>query len=122
MSDPIILTITWLAFAIHLVVGVIALRGMSTLPLVPVVNAALAASVLGYWMTRWYSYFFHGITWYLSDQALPLYAVVVLVLSVATLAGRFKGGIVHGVILGIDGGVLLAAALFFTFFKMDRLI
>lgn len=122
MSDPVILAITWLAFAVHLAVGVVALRGMSTLPLVPALNAAVASAVLAYWMTRWYSYLFQGITWYLSDQALPLYALLVLALSVATLLGAFKGGTLHGVILSVDGLALLAAALFFTFFKMDRMI
>ena len=122
MSDPVILALTWTCFAIHLGIGVAAARGWSTLPLVPLVNAATAAAVLAYWMTRWYTYFFQDIKWYASDQALPLYAVVVLAFSVATLVSSFKGTVLHGVILGIDGLALLAAALFFTFFKMDRMI
>ena len=122
MSDGVILALTWSFFAIHLAVGVLAIRHWTTLPLVPIVNAAAAAGVLAYWITRWYSYIFQGIKWYVSDQALPLYAVLVLALSVATLAGSFKGTVLHGVILSIDGLVLLGAALFFTFFKMDRLI
>lgn len=122
MSDPVILALAWICFSIHLAVGVVAARNLTTLPLVPVVNAAVAVSVLAYWMTRWYSYIFQGVKWYASDQALPLYAVVVLALSVATLAGSFKGTVMHGVILGIDGLALLAAALFFTFFKLNRLI
>lgn len=122
MSDPVILALTWIFFAIHLAVGVAAVRHWTTLPLVPIVNAAVALGVLGYWATRWYSYIFQGIKWYATDQALPLYAAVVLAFSVATLVGSFKGTVFHGVILSIDGLVLLAAALFFTFFKMDRLI
>ncbi|MEO7043434.1 MAG: hypothetical protein ABI035_14320 [Gemmatimonadaceae bacterium] len=122
MSDPIILAITWIFFAIHLAVGVLAVRNLTTLPLVPMVNAAVAASVLAYWMTRWYSYIFQGIKWYASDQVLPLCAAVVLALSAATPAGSFKSTVLHGVILSVDGLALLAAALFFTFFKFDRLI
>ncbi|MEO5585601.1 MAG: hypothetical protein ABIQ75_09110 [Flavobacteriales bacterium] len=122
MSDAVILPLTWLFFAIHVAAGVAAIRHWTILPLVPIVNAVVAAGVLAYWITRWYSYIFQGIKWYMSDQALPLYAVVVLAFSVATLAGSFKGTVLHGVILSVDGLVLLAAALFFTFFKMDRLI
>lgn len=122
MSDAVILPLTWIFFAIHLAVGVAAIRHWTTLTLMPIVNAAVAAGVLAYWITRWYSYIFQGIKWYVSDQALPLYALLVLAFSVATLAGSFKGTMLHGVILSIDGLVLLAAALFFTFFKMDRLI
>ena len=122
MSDPVILAVTWLAFAVHVAVGVAAARAWTTLPLMPLVNAAVAVALLAYWMTRWYSYLFQGVTWYASDQALPLYAAVVLAFSAATLLGRFKGGALHAVVLGVDGSVLLAAALFFTFFKMDRMI
>ena len=103
MSDPVILALSWIFFAIHLAVGVAAVRHRTALPLVPMVNAAVALGVLGYWMTRWYSYIFQGIKWYASDQALPLYAAVVLAFCIATLAGSFKGTVLHGVVLGIDG-------------------
>lgn len=122
MSDSAILTLTWIFFAIHLAVGIAAMRHWTNLPLVPLVNAAAALGVLGYWATRWYTYIFQGIEWYASDQVLPLYAAVVLAFSLATLVGSFKGTALHGVILSIDGLALLAAALFFTFFKMGRLI
>ncbi len=121
MSDAAILVLTWICFAIHLTVAVAARRHLAPRPLIPMVNAAVAVAVLAYWVTRWYSYIFQGIKWYASDQALPLYAVIVLALSVATLVGSFKGTVIHGAILSIDGVALLAAALFFTFFKLDRL-
>lgn len=108
-------------FAIHLAAVVASVRHWTTPPLVPIVNGAVAVGVLSYWATRWYSYIFQDIKWYVSDQALPLYAAVVLAFSMATLTGSFKGTVLHGVILSIDGLTLLAAALFFTFFKMDRL-
>ena len=121
MSDPAILALMWIGFATHLIVGVLAIRHVTTLPLVPIVNGVVALSVLAYGMTRWYSYIFHGIKWYANDQILPLVAAVVLAFSVATLAGYLKGTVVHGVILSIDGLVLLAAALFFMSFKMDKM-
>ena len=36
--------------------------------------------------------------------------------SLATLSGTFKSTVLKNAFLGIDGSVLLAAALFFTFF------
>jgi hypothetical protein len=121
VSDTAILALTWICFAIHLTVGVLAARSLTVRPLVPIVNALLAASVLAYWVTRWYSYIFDGIKWYASDQALPLYAAIVLALSLATLIGSWKGTVIHGAILSIDGLALLGAALFFSFFKLDRM-
>jgi len=122
MSNITVIAMAWLGFIVHLVVGLVALRRLGTLPLVPVVNGAIALAILAYWVPRWYSYFFQGITWYASDQAFPLYALAVLGLCVATLAGPFKGPMLHGLVFSFHGLLLLAAALFFTFFKMDRLI
>lgn len=121
MSDPVLLALTWTSFAVHLAVGIAAFRHWTDLPLVPIVNAAVALAVLGYWATRWYSYLFQGVKWYASDQLLPLYAAMVLAFSVATLAGSFKGTALHGVFLSIDGLALLGAALLFSFMKFDRM-
>lgn len=38
-----------------------------------------------------------------------------------TLTGRYAGAVPHWIILAIDALVFLAAALFFTLFRMDRL-
>ena len=106
----------------HLLVAALALRRISELPLVPLVNMAVALCILLYWMRNWYGYLFRGITWYASDQLLPLYGLVVFVLCLFTLAGRYRGAVPHAVGFGADALVLLAAALFVTFFRMDRLI
>ena len=81
-----------------------------------------SACVLVYWMRNWYSYLFHGITWYASDQWMPLYALGVCVLAGLTLAGKYRGAVPHALIFGSHTLVLIAAALFFTFFRMDRMI
>ncbi len=122
MSDPIILLLTWLALALHVLVMLPGVRRLTSLPLLPLLNLAVALCVLAYWIPRWYSYFFQGIRWYATDQLLPLYAVVVCVLAGLTLSGRYAGTVPHWMVLAIDALVLLAAALFFTFFRMDRLI
>lgn len=122
MSDTAILALSWIFFILHLAVVIVTARHWSTLPLVPFVNAVTAAGVLIYWMTKWYSYLFQGIKWYATDQAIPLYALVVITFSLAALLGTFKSTVLNNVFLGIDGSVLLAAALFFTFFRMDRMI
>ena len=94
---------------------------MSAFPLVPLINLAVALCVLAHWAQRWYGYIAKGVTWYVSDQVLPLCAMLICVLSGATLFGRYHGTAPHWVVFGIDALALLAAALFFTFFKMNRL-
>lgn len=115
------ITVAWLAVAVHAAVMVAVRRRMTGFSVVPLVNLATALCVLAYWVPRWYGYATRGITWYVSDQALPLCAILVCVLSGMSLAGRYHGTLPHWLVFGVDGLALLAAALFFTFFKMNRL-
>jgi hypothetical protein len=77
--------------------------------------------VLAYWGRRWFGYLFRGITWYATDQLIPLCALLVFILAILTLSGRYNGVGLHWVIFVITTLVLLAAALFFSFFRMTRL-
>ncbi|MES2307017.1 MAG: hypothetical protein V4558_16060 [Gemmatimonadota bacterium] len=86
------------------------------------VNLAMGFAVLGYWGRNWFSYLFRGITWYLSDQWLPAYALVVCVVAGLTLLGRYQATAFHWIVFGVNTVVLLGAALFLTFFRMTRLI
>jgi hypothetical protein len=97
-------------------------RRWSTLPLLPLLNLVVAAGVLAYWAGKWYGYVFKHITWYATDQLLPLCAIGVCCLSGATLAGKYSGTWPHWCVFGVDMLVLLAAALFFSLFNMDRLM
>lgn len=122
MNNTTVTALAWLALALHVVVGGVTLRRPGGPPLVPLVNLATGLCVLAYWAQKWYGYLTRGITWYLTDQLVPLYAVLVVVLAGLTLAGRTSGSLPHWLVFGIDAVVLLAAALFFTFFRMSRLI
>jgi hypothetical protein len=120
--------VAWIGLAAHIVVGgVVAFRrppGLSTQPLLPLLNLAVAACVLAYWARRWYGYLGRDITWYALDQTVPLYAAAVAVASGFALAGRFDGRLAHGVqwlVFGIDVLVLAAAALYMTFVRFNRL-
>jgi len=121
MINSALLFGTWLAFVLHVAVAVTTMRRWSTWPLMPALNGIAAACVLAYWLPRWYSYAFKNITWHTSDQWMPLCALAVLALAVLTLTGRFPATTAHWIICTIDGLALLAAALFFTLFRMDRL-
>ncbi|MEO8030687.1 MAG: hypothetical protein ABJC74_08685 [Gemmatimonadota bacterium] len=121
-NNTIIASVGWLAVAIHMAVGIVAARQMTRLPLIPLLNLVTAGLVLAYWVERWYSYLFRGITWYVSDQLLPACALLICLISALSLAGRYQGTAVHWVIFGIDSAVVLAAALFLTFFRMTRMI
>ena len=77
--------------------------------------------MLAYWIPKWYSDAIQGITWYATDQLVPLYALLVAALAVATLSGRYLSPVPHWVVFVIDALVLLAAAVFFSLFRMDRL-
>jgi hypothetical protein len=121
MSDATLRVVAWLGLAIHLAVGAVVLRHKAPVSLLAVLNLVTAGSVLIYWGVRWYGYLFRGITWYASDQLIPAYALLVSLLCVLALTGRYHGVAVHGVVFGVNTLVLLSAALFFTFFRMTRL-
>ena len=114
--------VVWIAFVVHLLVGGLALRRTSGVGLLPLLNLATAGCVLAYWMTRWYSYIFHGIIWYATDQLMPLYALLVCVLSVLALTGRYDGTWPHWIAFVVHTLVLVAALFFFTFVRFNRMI
>src|SRR5690349_7151881 len=109
--------LAWIGLIAHVVVGVVALR-RSVAPaahrLVPLLNLVLALCVLAYWMRKWYGYATRGVTWYASDQLVPLYAIAVAVLSGIALAGWYDGRLPHWVVFVIDALAFLAAALYLT--------
>ena len=122
MSDISIRVLVWFAVIAHLAFGVVSWRRGSALPLLPLINLAVAACVVAYWIVRWYGVIAHGIIWYANDQLLPLYALAVCVFSALALGGKVVAQPVHWVIFCLQSLVLIAAALFFTFFKMTRMI
>ena len=105
----------------HALAGMAVLRRWTTWPLLPLLNLLVALCVLAYWLPKWYSYADQGISWYASDQLVPLYAVLVGALAVFTLTGRYAGTGLHWTVFSIHALVLLAAAVFFSLFRMDRL-
>lgn len=113
--------IAWFAVLTHVVIGWIAWRRPVSVPLVPLLNLSFALCVLGYWVQRWYGYATKGITWYASDQLVPLYGLVVAVLAALAITGRLSASLPNRLIFGVDGLILTAAALFFTFFRLTRL-
>ncbi|MDB4883343.1 MAG: hypothetical protein JWL95_2109 [Gemmatimonadetes bacterium] len=122
MSNATLMAIPWLALAAHVAVGVVVGRRWSSLPLLPLINLATAACVLLYWAQRWYGYLFRGVTWYGTDQLMPLYAILVCVLAGLTLTGRLTATAPHWVVFGVDAVALLGAALLFSFVRITRLI
>jgi hypothetical protein len=116
--------LVWLGLGAHLVVGVVALRrpaGLPAHPLLPLLNLAVAVCVLAYWAHEWYGYVARGVTWYASDQVVPLYAAAVAVVSGLALAGRYEGRLAHWLAFAVDTLVLVVAALYVTFVRFDHL-
>ncbi len=113
----------WIAVAIHTVVAVITWRRSGALPLVPLVNLAVALAVLAYWVNDWYGYMARGVRWDYTDQAqlVPLYALVVSIIAGLALAGRYQGVVLNRVAFGFDGVAFLAFAIFLPLLKINRL-
>lgn len=118
MNNTVIAAIAWVGLAVHLVVAAVAWRSGAARPLVPLVNLITASCVVLYWAQRWYGYLFRGITWYATDQLLPVYALLVCALAAATLAGRVNATTVNGLVLLVHTVVLVLAALYLTFFRI----
>lgn len=124
--------LAWFGLAAHLVVGMAALvtrrhpgpeAGALPRPL-PWLNLAVALGVLAYWARAWYGSLARGVTWYASDQAVPLYAALVALASGLALAGWFAGAgarAVHWTVFGVDAVVFAAAVVYLTFARFDRL-
>ena len=114
--------IAWLALLLHVAAGVLARRRPpSTTPIVWL-NLAAALCVIAYAARDWYAIITRELTWYLSDQLVPLAAVLICLLSGLTLAGRYNGTLPHWQVYGLDVFILLGAAAYLTFFKLNRLI
>jgi hypothetical protein len=120
MKDSSITVLLAIALLAHLLIGFAV--GKKIYPLVPLVliNLSIALAVLGYWAGKWYSYIFQDIQWYLSDQWLPLYAALVCCVAIGHFAGKIHPALHWGIFV-IDLAVILAAFLFFMFFKISKL-
>jgi len=121
-TNTAVTALVWLALVAHLMVAGIVLQQRGPVSLIPIVNLLVAGSVLVYWGQRWFGYLFRGITWYATDQLIPLYAVAVAVAALLTLSGRYSGTMVHWLAFGVNTIVLVGAALFVSFFRLTRLI
>ncbi|HSE68698.1 MAG TPA: hypothetical protein VLB12_17025 [Gemmatimonadales bacterium] len=121
MSDFGVAAIAWIALGLHIGVGVVALRNGRPRPLVPILNLTSALCVLAYWGHRWWGYLFRGVTWYASDQLIPLYALLVCVLALVTLSGRHPAVALNWIVFLFHTVVLVAAVLFLKFFRLNRL-
>lgn len=117
MSDSVILFLSWLAVALHAVAALATLRHWTKLPLVPWLDLVVGICLLAYWVPRW----FKGQLWYVTDKLVPLYALMVCILALGAITGRFGGMVPQWIIFVLHALVLLAAALFFSLFRMDRL-
>jgi hypothetical protein len=122
MNNTALIAFTWCAVAVHVLVAIAALRRWTTLPLVPALNLAVSLCLLAYWLVEWYGYLFRNITWYPSEQWLPLYALLACVLSLLAITGRYDTPVLSWTVFIMHSLTLLAAAVFFSLFKMDRLI
>ena len=118
MSNLVIAAIAWVGLGLHLIVGILALRSAASRQLVPALNLITAACVILYWVHRWFGYLSRGITWYASDQLIPLYAIFVCVLAGGTLASRYSAATLNWLVFAVHAVVLVGAVLFVTFFRM----
>ncbi len=90
MNDSTIKPLVIFAMLVHIVVGIVVGTRRSDRPLLPLLNLLVALCILGYWIPRWYSYVARSITWYATDQLVPVYALLVCVLCGLALTGRLR--------------------------------
>ena len=114
--------IAWFALLVHILVGFLARRRPPTTTPIVWLNLAAALCVIAYAARDWYAILTREMTWYLSDQLVPLAAVLICLLSGVTLAGRYHGTLPHWLVYGLDVFILVSAAAYLTFFKLNRLI
>lgn len=121
LSDRTIVTLAWAGVAMHAGVGIAIWRRGSALPLLALLNLLTALCVVAFGVQRWYGYATKGTTWYFTDQLIPIAAIGVCVLAILSLTGRYNGTIPHWIVFAVNGMTLLAAAVFFAVFRINRL-
>ena len=121
MSDSTIAVLVWVAIAVHIAIGALVKWGRTDRPLLAILNLTVALCVLGYWIPRWYSYLADDITWYATDQLVPLYAILVCALSGLALTGRYRAMLPQWIVFTLDLIVLVAFAIFMMTFSLKRL-
>lgn len=114
--------IAWVALLVHVVVGLLARRRPPSITPIVWLNLAAALCVIAYAARDWYAILTRDMNWYLSDQLLPLAAVLIGLLAGLTLTGRYLGTLPHWLVCGLDVFILLGAAAYLTFFKLNRVI
>lgn len=122
MSDLQIRVLLYVAITAHIIAGAISWRRGNVLPLVPLINFATAFCVVAYALKRLYGVIVNDITWYGTDTLFPLYALAVCIFSLLALSGKTSAPFAHWLIFVVQLLALIAALLFFTFFKMSRMI
>ncbi|MEO7360371.1 MAG: hypothetical protein ABI120_08575 [Gemmatimonadaceae bacterium] len=122
MSNTTFTVLVWLSMAAHVAVGSIAWRRGATIPLVPLINLAFALGLAGYWAQRLILALINGRIWYASDQVWLVYGVAICIVSILALTGRITWNGLHWTVFGAHALVCVAAVLFVSFFRMNRLV
>ncbi len=122
MSNFAIAALVWLALAAHIMVGIAVWRRWTTLPLVPMLNFVMAFGVVIYWVQRWIGAYVKHYKLYATDQLLPLYAILVCLVSALSVAGKLSTTVPNWIVFALQAAVTLAAVVFVMNFKITRLI
>lgn len=120
-ENTLILLLLWISAAVHAAVLIGALKGFLGFAWIPALNGLISASIVGYWLMKWYGYLFKDIRWSLTDQWIPAYGIAVLLLSASYFLSRNPGHGLHWLAFALHLLALLLTALFFSTFTMDRL-
>lgn len=121
MNDALLLLALWGAVAAQAVVTAGSMTGRMAFAWLVICNAGIGGGVVIYSIVQWYSHLFEGIRWYLSDQWLPAYGLAVLLLCAAYMRGPKPPTWLHRAVFHLHTALLLAAAVFFSTFELDRL-
>lgn len=121
MTNTQFTLLAWFALLAHIVVGIVAWRRLSEVPLVPALNLVVALCVIGYAVTQWYGNAFRGVQWNWEDQAVPVYGVVMLCVAGLALAGRLTASWPNVFVFVVDAFVSVGAVVFVSTFRVNRL-
>lgn len=107
--------------SVHVGIGLFVDQYQGDIILIPIVNLAIAITLIIYWADRWYTYLADHVYINKASALVILFSVLVLILSVMQLTGHDFDNMIHWSFYTIHSITLILLLVFYRVFQRNRL-